>query len=150
MKTFSNIGEYEKALGTHLGYSEWQTITQEQVNLFAQATDDHQWIHTDPGRAKSGPFGAPIAHGFLTLALIPSFLRRIYRVDGLSMVVNYGSNKVRFPRPVPVGSRVRAGAELLGLEHGPQGAQSTVRLTVEVDGSDKPACVAEVLSLLRA
>jgi len=150
MKAFPNLGAYEKAVGTHLGYSDWRTITQEQVDLFADATDDHQWIHTDPERAKSGPFGAPIAHGFLTLSLIPAFLQGIYRVDGLKMIVNYGSNKVRFPRPVPVGSRIRAGAELVGFEHVPHGVQSTVKLTVQVDGSDKPACVAELLSLLRA
>ncbi|MUN63020.1 dehydratase [Kocuria sediminis] len=149
MQTYPGIDEYAAAIGTHLGHSAWRTVTQEQVDLFADATDDHQWIHTDPERARSGPFGGPIAHGFLTLSLVPAFLREIYRVEGLSMVVNYGSDKVRFPRPVPVGCRVRAGAELIGLERGPQGARATVRVTVEVEDSDRPACVAEIVSLLR-
>ena len=150
MQNFTGIDDYAGALGAHLGHSEWRTVTQEQVDLFAEATDDHQWIHTDPERARSGPFGGPIAHGFLTLSLLPALLRAVYRVEGLSMVVNYGSNKVRFPRPVPVGCRVRAGAELIELERSPQGAQSTVRVTVEVEDSDKPACVAEIVSLLRS
>ncbi|WP_308207790.1 MaoC family dehydratase [Actinomadura madurae] len=121
MRTFTGVDEYEKAVGTHLGHSEWHTITQEQVNLFADATGDHQWIHLDTERAAQGPFGTTIAHGYLTLSLIPMLLAQIYRVEGLRMGVNYGANKVRFPAPVPVGSRVRAGAELLSLERGPAG-----------------------------
>ncbi|MBY9074672.1 MaoC family dehydratase [Nocardioides sp. WL0053] len=148
MRTFHGLDELEKAVGTHLGYSDWQTITQEQVNLFADATGDHQWIHVDPEKAAQGPFGTTIAHGYLTLSLVPSLVWQIYTVEGLRMGVNYGSNKVRFPAPVPVGSRVRGGAELLELVRGPQGAQATVRVTIELEGSDKPACVAETVSVL--
>ncbi len=148
MKTFNGIDELEKAVGTHLGHSDWHTVTQEQIDLFAEATGDHQWIHVDPDRAKDGPFGTTIAHGYLTLSLIPRLIWQIYTVEGLRMGVNYGSNKVRFPSPVPVGSRIRAGAELVGLSRGPSGAQATVRVTVEREGGDKPACVAEVVSVL--
>ncbi|MBD2892712.1 MaoC family dehydratase [Actinomadura nitritigenes] len=148
MRTFHGIDEYEKAVGTHLGHSDWHTVTQEQVNGFADATGDHQWIHVDPERAAAGPFGGTIAHGYLTLSLIPMLMSEISRVEGLAMGVNYGSDKVRFPAPVPVGSRLRAGAELLSLERTPQGARAKVRVTVEREGGDKPVCVAEVLSVL--
>jgi acyl dehydratase len=148
MRTFHGIDEYEKAVGTHLGHSEWHTVTQEQVNGFADATGDHQWIHVDPERAKDGPFGGTIAHGYLTLSLIPMLMSEISRVQGLTMGVNYGSDKVRFPAPVPVGSRVRAGAELVSLDRTPQGARAKVRVTIEREGGDKPVCVAEVLSVL--
>ena len=148
MKIFKGLDELERAVGTHLGYSGWYAITQEQVNLFAEATGDHQWIHVDPEKAATGPFGTTIAHGYLTLSLVPKLVSQIYRVEGLRMGVNYGSNKVRFPSPVPVGSRVRAGVELLELTRGPQGAQTTVRVTVEREGGDKPACVAEIVSVL--
>jgi acyl dehydratase len=148
MRTFHGIDEYEKAVGTHLGHSDWHTVTQEQVNGFADATGDHQWIHVDPERAAAGPFGGTIAHGYLTLSLIPMLMSEISRVEGLTMGVNYGSDKVRFPAPVPVGSRLRAGAELLSLERTPQGARAKVRVTVEREGGDKPVCVAEVLSVL--
>jgi acyl dehydratase len=111
MKTFNGLDEFEQAVGTHLGYSDWHTITQEQINLFAEATGDHQWIHTDPERAATGPFGTTIAHGYLTLSLLPKLVRQIYTIEGLRMGVNYGSNKVRFPAPVPVGSKVRAPPE---------------------------------------
>ncbi|TDC64870.1 MaoC family dehydratase [Actinomadura sp. GC306] len=148
MRTFSGVDELEKAVGGHLGHSGWHTITQERVNLFADATGDHQWIHIDAERAAQGPFGGTIAHGYLTLSLLPMLAAEIYRVEGLSMGVNYGSDKVRFPAPVPVGSRVRAGAELLSLERGPAGARAKVRVTIEREGGDKPVCVAEVLSLL--
>ncbi|WP_147106817.1 MaoC family dehydratase [Nesterenkonia populi] len=148
MKTFSGLEEFAGALDTHLGYSEWRTITQNQVDLFAEATDDHQWIHTDTDRAHSGPFGGPIAHGYLTLSLIPALMREIYQIEGLAMGVNYGSNKVRFPGLVPVGSRVRAGAELISFEQSARGAQATVRVTIEVDGSERPGCVADVITLL--
>ncbi|GAA2143426.1 MULTISPECIES: MaoC family dehydratase [Actinomadura] len=148
MRTFQGIDEYEKAVGTHLGHSEWHTITQEQVNGFADATGDHQWIHVDPERAANGPFGGTIAHGYLTLSLLPMLMSEISRVEGLRMGVNYGSDKVRFPAPVPVGSRVRAGAELVSLERTAQGARAKVRVTVEREGGDKPVCVAEVLSVL--
>ena len=148
MRTFTGLDEFDKAVGTHLGYSDWHTITQKQVDLFADATGDHQWIHVNPERAAAGPFGTPIAHGYLTLALIPMLMEEIYRIEGLRMGVNYGSNKVRLPSPVPVGARVRGGAELLALRSTPQGAQATVRVTVEREGGDKPACVAETISLL--
>ena len=148
MQTFNGLDEFEQAVGTHLGYSNWHTITQAQINLFAEATGDHQWIHTDPERAATGPFGTTIAHGYLTLSLVPMLVWQIYTVEGLAMGVNYGSNKVRFPSPVPVGSRVRAGAELLELTRDPRGAQATVRVTIEREGADKPACVAETVSVL--
>jgi acyl dehydratase len=134
--------------GQDLGASSWLLVDQERVNTFADATGDHQWIHVDPERARGGPFGGTIAHGYLTLSMIPRMVWQIYTVEGLKMAVNYGSNKVRFPSPVPVDSRLRAGAELVGLERGPKGAQVTVRVTVEREGGDKPACVAEVVSVL--
>ncbi|SNR35449.1 Acyl dehydratase [Haloechinothrix alba] len=148
MRVFHGLDELTQAVGEHLGYSEWHTISQERVNRFADATGDHQWIHVDPERAAHGPFGGTIAHGYLTLSLLPMLSQEIYRVEGLSMGVNYGSNKVRFPAAVPVGSRVRAGAELVDIAAGQNGTQATVRVTVELEGSDKPACVAEVVSLL--
>ena len=132
-------------VGEHLGYSEWRDITQEQVNLFADATGDHQWIHVDPERAKAGPFGGPIAHGYLTLSLAPALLPEILRVEGISMGVNYGCNKVRFPSPVPVGARVRLGATLAGVDDVAGGAQVTMDLTFEVEGAPKPSCVAQVV-----
>ncbi|MWA04706.1 dehydratase [Actinomadura sp. LD22] len=150
MRTFHGIDEYEKAVGTHLGHSEWHTVTQEQVDGFADATGDHQWIHVDPERAKDGPFGGTIAHGYLTVSLIPRLMSEISRVEGLTMGINYGSDKVRFPAPVPVGSRVRAGAELVALDRTAQGARAKVRVTIEREGGDKPVCVAEVLSVLVA
>jgi acyl dehydratase len=131
--------------GEHLGYSGWVEITQEQVNRFAEATGDYQWIHVDVERAKAGPFGGPIAHGYLTLALGPGLLPTIIDVRGISMGVNYGANKIRFPAPVPVGSKLRLGAKLLSVEDVPGGVQGTVELTFEVDGAAKPSCVAEVL-----
>ena len=115
MKVFQGIEELQKAVGDHLGHSDWHTITQEQIDLFAEATGDHQWIHVDPEKAAQGPFGTTIAHGYLTLSLVPRLVSEIYRVEGLAMGVNYGANKVRFPSPVPVGSRVRAGVEILSL-----------------------------------
>lgn len=148
MKTFQGIGEFAQAVGTHLGYSDWHTITQQQIDTFAEATWDHQWIHTDPEKAAGGPFGKTIAHGYLTLSLVSALVWEIYKVDGLKMGLNYGSNKVRYPAPVPVGSRIRAGAELVELKESAQGAQSTVRVTVEVEGQDKPGCVAEIVSVL--
>ncbi|XVX21076.1 MaoC family dehydratase [Actinomycetota bacterium] len=148
MRTFANLDEYKAAEGEHLGYSDWHEVTQERINTFADATGDHQWIHTDPEKAKGGPFGTTIAHGYLTLSLIPMLVWEIYTVEGLKMGVNYGANKIRFPQPVPVGSRVRAGAELVSLEQSSMGYTSTVKVTVEIEGSDKPACVAEVLSVL--
>lgn len=148
MRTFHGIEELEKAVGSHLGHSDWHTVTQEQIDRFAEATGDRQWIHVDPEKAAGGPFGTTIAHGYLTLSMVPSLVQRIYRLDGLSMSVNYGSNKVRFPAPVPVGSRIRAGVELLSVERGPGGARAVVRVTIEREGGDKPVCVAETVSVL--
>lgn len=133
-------------LGRHLGHSEWITVDQDRVNLFADATGDHQWIHVDVDRAASGPFGAPIAHGYLTLSLSNYFLPQIVEVQGFSAGVNYGVDKVRFPSPVKVGSRVRAGAELTAVSEVTGGLQTTIVITVEVEGSNKPACVIESLS----
>lgn len=132
-------------VGQHLGYSEWHEVTQEQVNLFADATGDHQWIHVDVERAKAGPFGAPIAHGYLTLSLAPMLLAEIQQVNGVAMGINYGLNKLRFPSPVPVGSKVRAGAELASVEDVGGGVQVTMATTFEIEGGTKPVCVAEIL-----
>ena len=144
--TFNGVAELRDAVGRHLGYSEWIRIDQERVNLFAEATGDHQWIHVDPERAKAGPFGAPIAHGYLTLSLSNYFLPQILDVQGISMGVNYGSDKVRFPAPVKVGDRIRAGAELAAATDVLGGVQTTVDITIEIEGSAKPACVIESLS----
>ena len=148
MRVFNGIDELKKAVGEHLGHSDWHTVTQEQVNQFADATGDHQWIHVDTERAKNGPFGGTIAHGYMTLSLIPMLNAQIYRVEGLSMGINYGCNKVRFPAPVPVGSRVRAGVEVVEVNDIPQGAQAVVRTTIELEGGDKPACVADSVVVL--
>jgi len=144
--TVSGIEELKGKAGEHLGYSDWHDVSQDQVNLFADATGDHQWIHVDPDRArKESPFGGPIAHGYLTLSLAPALLPQILQVQGISMGVNYGCNKVRFPSPVPVGSRVRAGALLASVEDVAGGAQVTMDVTFEVEGQEKPACVAQVV-----
>ena len=132
-------------VGTELGVSEWHTITQEQVHKFADATGDHQWIHVDVERAKAGPFGGPIAHGYLTLSLGPMLLDEVVHLDGVRMGVNYGLNKLRFTSPVPVGSRVRLRVGLTGLEQIDGGAQYAMALTFEVEGKEKPACVAEAI-----
>ena len=132
-------------IGTHLGYGEYRTVTQEEVNLFADATGDHQWIHVDPERAKAGPFGGPIAHGYLTLSLIPVLLRGVMQVDGVAMGVNYGTNKVRFTSPVPVGSEIRAGATVASVEDIAGGVQVALDVVVEIKDAPKPSCVAQVL-----
>jgi acyl dehydratase len=147
MRNFTDLAELKAAKGEHLGYSEWREVTQEQVNLFADATDDHQWIHIDADRAKQGPFGGTIAHGYLSLALLPSFMTEMFHVGGLRMGINYGLNKVRFPSPVPVGSKIRAGAELIDVKGTPSGTLATLRITIEVKDGPKPACIAESLSL---
>jgi acyl dehydratase len=139
------IAGLQQRVGDHLGYSEWHEVTQEQVNLFADATGDHQWIHVDVERAKAGPFGGPIAHGYLTLSLTPALLSEILEVSGIAMAVNYGLNKLRFPAPVPVGSKVRAGANLDHVEDVAGGVQVTITLTFEIEGGTKPVCVAEIL-----
>ncbi len=135
------------AVGRKLGASEWLAIEQARVNQFADATGDHQWIHVDPERAKSGPFGATIAHGYLTLSLVNLFLPQLLEVRGVSMGVNYGCDKVRFPSPVKVGSRVRGAGEIVAAEEVKGGAvQVTVRISVEIEGSDRPACVVDTIS----
>jgi acyl dehydratase len=147
MRTFANLDELAAAKGEHLGTGDWLEITQERIDTFADATGDHQWIHVDAEKAKAGPFGATIAHGYLTLSLIPMLGKQIYTVTGISMGINYGLGKVRFPSVVPVGSRVRASVELVDVVDKPQGKQVTVRTTVEIEGGDKPACVAESIAL---
>ena len=134
------------AEGTHLGFSDWLTIEQDRVNMFADATGDHQWIHVDPERAKDGPFGAAIAHGYLTMSLSNYFLPQIIETKGFSAGINYGVDKVRFPSPVKVGDRIRAGAELVDVTDVNGGLQTLVRITIEIEGSDRPACVIDSLS----
>ena len=147
MKILENLAELTALVGQEVAASDWITITQEQVNLFAQATGDHQWIHVDVERAKAGPFGAPIAHGFLTLSLIPKFFQTSFQIRNSGMGVNYGLNKVRFTAPVPVGSRLRAHMKLLSCEPiEKNGVQMAWLVSVEREGSDKPVCIAESLS----
>jgi len=134
------------AVGTHLGFSDWLLMEQERVNTFADATGDHQWIHVDPERAASGPFGAPIAHGYLTMSLSNFFLPQIIETKGFSAGINYGVDKVRFPSPVKVGDRIRAGAEMLEVTDVNGGLQTLVRITIEIEGSDRPACVMDSIS----
>jgi acyl dehydratase len=150
MRVFQDVNELAAAKGEVLGTGEWREVTQEAVNLFADATGDHQWIHVDIEKAKAGPFGGPIAHGYLTLSLVPVLVKDIYRVENVTMVVNYGSNKVRFPSPVRVGSRVRATSELLDITDVAGGKQAVTKVTVEIEGSEKPACVAEIVSRIVA
>ena len=144
-RTINGLEELTTLVGEHLGYSDYVEITQEQVNAFADATGDHQWIHVDVERAKAGPFGAPIAHGYLTLSLGPMLSPQVYRIDGFSMGVNYGADKIRFPSPVPVGSKLRLGVKLLAVEEIPGGLQSTMEFTFECEGASKPSCVSEII-----
>jgi acyl dehydratase len=146
MRTFETLAELQELVGQPLATSEWLTVTQERIQLFADATNDHQWIHLDPERAKAGPFGTTIAHGFLTLSLLPEMSASAFAVLGTRMGVNYGLNKVRFPAPVPSGSRLRGHFKLLAYEPLEGGAQLTVEVTMEREGSDKPVCVAESLA----
>jgi acyl dehydratase len=144
--TVEGVEGVQSLVGQHLGYSEWRTITQEQVNQFADATGDHQWIHVDPERAaKESPFGGPIAHGYLTISLLPSLIPDIVQIDGFRMGVNYGTEKVRFPSPVPVGSRVRAGATMASATPFDGGIAMHLDVTVEVQGASKPSMVATVV-----
>jgi acyl dehydratase len=144
--TFDNGEAVLAAVGQPLGISDWLAISQERVNLFADATDDHQWIHVDPQRAKDGPFGAPIAHGYLTLSLVSRFLPQIVQVK-MKMGVNYGTDKVRFPSAVKVGARIRGRGELVAAEKTKDGGvQATIRVTVEIEGESRPACVADTIS----
>ncbi len=132
---FESPAELKAAVGKHLGYSDWLEISQDRIDRFAEATGDHQWIHVDPERAKSGPFGTTIAHGYLTQSLVNHFLPQIVEVRGISMGINYGADRLRFPAPVPVNSRVRGGAELLEVEEIKGTVQTKVRVTVEIQGS---------------
>jgi acyl dehydratase len=144
---FESLDELRGAAGTHLGWTDWMEIDQQRVNPFADATGDHQWIHVDIDRANAeSPFGGPIAHGYLTLALSNRFLPELLQVPGASSGVNYGTGKVRFPAPVPVGSRIRGGAEITAVEEIGGGVQTTITITIEVEGGTKPACVIESLS----
>jgi len=145
--TFHTLDELRGATGRQLGWTDWVDITQERVNLFADATGDQQWIHVDVERAAAeSPFGGPIAHGYLTLALSNLFLPQLLEVPCASAGVNYGTGKVRFPSPVPVGCRVRGGAEITAVEDITGGLQTTIAITVQIEGQDKPACVIESLS----
>ncbi|MEY4561873.1 MAG: hypothetical protein RLZZ618_1150 [Pseudomonadota bacterium] len=146
MKTFDKITDLQALVGQELGVSDWVTIDQNRINLFAEATGDHQWIHLDPVRAAAGPFGTTIAHGFLTLSLLPELTAAAFTVSDTRMGVNYGLNKVRFPAPVPVDSRLRGRFKLISYEPLEGGAQITIESTMEREGSAKPVCVAESLS----
>ncbi len=147
MKTFEKLADLRGLVGSELGTSEWVSIHQDQINLFAKATGDHQWIHVDEQRAAQGPYGKTIAHGFLTLSLVPEFLRSTFSIQDQKMGINYGLNRVRFMSPVFAGSRLRARSKLLSFEELPgNGAQMVIEMTVELEGSAKPACIAESIS----
>ncbi|KAA0931390.1 MaoC family dehydratase [Streptomyces apricus] len=145
-RIFTSAEELKAAVGEQLGYSDWVEIDQKRIDLFADATGDHQWIHVDAPRAAAGPFGTTIAHGYLTLSLLPLFGPQLLTVEGVKMGVNYGTNKVRFPSPVPVGSRLRATARITDVVEVAGGVQVSVGFTVEREGGEKPACVAESVS----
>ncbi|GAA0472816.1 MULTISPECIES: MaoC family dehydratase [Streptomyces] len=145
-RVFGSLDELRGAVGEELGPSDWLEVDQKRIDLFADATGDHQWIHVDQEKAKAGPFGTTIAHGYLTLSLLPALVPQLMRVDNVKMGINYGTNKVRFPSPVPVGSRVRATAKIAEVAEVAGGVQLTTVVTVEREGGDKPACVAESVS----
>jgi acyl dehydratase len=145
-RTFTSADELKAAAGEQLGYSDWLEIDQKRIDLFAEATGDHQWIHVDPEKAAAGPFGTTIAHGYLTLSLLPLLVPQVMKVEDMKMGVNYGTNKVRFPAPVPVGSRLRATAVVKEVAEVGGGVQVTTAVTVEREGGDKPVCVAESVS----
>ena len=146
MKHYSTLASLQPLVGQDIGTSAWVMVDQARIDQFAQATGDHQWIHTDPGRAAAGPFGTTVAHGFLTLSLVPMLFDSGFAIADVKMGVNYGLNRVRFTAPVPAGGRVRGRFLLLGYEPLPGGAQLTVQVTIELEGSAKPACVAETVS----
>lgn len=146
MRSFSDAASLLAAEGDSLGVTDWLRVEQERVDLFAEATGDHQWIHVDPEKAAAGPFGTTIAHGYLTLSLLPVLVPQLMRVEGVRMGINYGTNKVRFPSPVPVGSRLRATGRIAGVSEVAGGVQLTAAVTVEREGGDKPVCVAESVS----
>ncbi|WNZ12779.1 MaoC family dehydratase [Streptomyces sp. 11x1] len=145
-RIFTSAEELTAAVGESLGYSDWLEVDQKRIDLFAEATGDHQWIHVDPEKAAAGPFGTTIAHGYLTLSLLPLLVPQILKVDNVRMGVNYGTNKVRFPAPVPVGSRLRATATLQDVTEVGGGVQVTAAVVVEREGGEKPVCVAESVS----
>jgi acyl dehydratase len=145
-RDFDSADDLRGAVGEHLGYSDWVEIDQARIDRFADATGDRQWIHVDPERAKDGPFGTTIAHGYLTLAITNLFLPELLRVPSARMGVNYGANKVRFPAAVPAGARIRMGSEVISVDDVTDGVQVITRNTVEIDGGDKPACVVEAIS----
>lgn len=148
MREIQGLAQLSALVGEELGVSDWHTVTQDQVQAFADSTGDQQWIHVDPVAAAAGPFGRTVAHGYLTLSLIPFLTKQVYRVNGLRMVVNYGLNRVRFPSPVPVGSRVRDRLTLLSVTASERGHQAVIRHHIELEGPGRPACVAETVSLL--
>ena len=150
MRVFQTFDELTEAVGQDLGSTEWFEVTQERVDAFADATGDHQWIHVDVDRAKDGPFKGTIAHGYLTLSLIPQFTPELFSLETPGAKLNYGVNKVRFPNPVKVGSRIRAQAEIADVSDVPAGKQMVTRYTIEIEGESKPACVAETVVLLLA
>ena len=143
MKRFKTLAELQSLVGQDIATSEWITVDQQRINLFADATGDHQWIHVDPARAAAGPFGTTVAHGFLTLSLLPEMSASAFDIDESKMGVNYGLNRVRFPAPVPVDSRLRGHFKLLSFEPIAGGAQMVVEVTMEREGGTKPVCVAE-------
>jgi acyl dehydratase len=146
MRTFDGIDDLKSAVGTEVGVSEWFDVTQDAINAFADATGDHQFIHVDPEKAAQTPFGGTIAHGLLTLSLGPRFSFEMWTIENTAMVVNYGYNKVRFPAPIPVGSRLRMRATVAAVDDVPGGVQLAITQTFEIDGGDKPVCVAESLA----
>ena len=146
MLTINGIEDLKERVGQELGVSEWHEVSQAEIDAFAEATDDHQFIHVDPERAKQTPFGSTIAHGLYTLSLGPKFSYEMFSVDNVAFGINYGYEKIRFPAPVPVDSKVRMRAELLSVDDIPGGVQFTVKQTYEIDGAEKPACVAEALA----
>ncbi|QDY76033.1 MaoC family dehydratase [Streptomyces qinzhouensis] len=145
-RVFTSAAELRAGVGEPLGRSDWLEIDQQRIDLFADATGDHQWIHVDPARAADGPFGTTIAHGYLTLSLLPLLVPQVLRVEGMKMGLNYGTDKVRFPAPVPVGSRLRAAVTLTRVAEAGDGVQVTALVTVEREGGEKPVCVAESVS----
>jgi acyl dehydratase len=146
VKTFKGLDEFVAAEGSQLGPTDWLEVTQDRVNLFADATDDRQWIHVDPERAAKGPYGGTIAHGLLTLSLVPHFMHQLYAVENITMAINYGYNKVRFITPVPVGAKIRARAEISSIARLDGAIQATMTATVEIEGADKPAAVVESIA----
>jgi acyl dehydratase len=146
-RTFASLQEFTAAKGEMLGHSDWHEITQDQINAFADVTGDHQWIHVDPERAASGPFGTTIAHGYLTVSLLPVLMTEAFRVEDLTMGINYGMDRLRFPAPVPAGSKIRAGATLTDIKQTPPGWLASIRVRIQVEGQKKAACIADTLSL---